>query len=315
MEQGLNRRRFLGAAVGTGAAAGLGALAPSALARKGRGRGPRHDRGRGPEGKVHPHDISIQLYTLRHIIDNDRARARQVFRALSRIGYRKVELAGRYGWSASELRRELDRAGLWAHSSHDDPRAADYDATLAGMQELGQQYTGLAWIPGPYTTERFKALAQQLNEAGEKTAAAGIQFFYHNHDFEFSNKQADGTPLYNILLEETDPELVKFELDLYWIVVGGENPLAYLSADPERYPLYHVKDKTWKDRPDAQDWEDVGPGAIDFPDIFEAGESRRVRKQYIVEHDDPNLSHPDNPDDAGLITAGIGYDYLRDVRF
>ena len=142
----------------------------------------------------------------------------------------------------------------------------------------------------------------------------GLQFFYHNHDFEFSNKQPDGTPLYDILLDETDANLVKFELDLYWIVVGGESPVDYLARDPARWPLYHVKDKTWKDRPGKEDWEDVGPGSIDFPDIFAAGQGRRVDKHFIIEHDEPPLSHPNDPE-AEYKTAQTGLNYLRDVRW
>lgn len=182
---------------------------------------------------------------------------------------------------------------------------------------MGQKFTGLAWFPPPYDKEDFwHFLAQRLNEAGALAKAAGLQFYYHNHDFEFENKQADGTPFYNILLEETDEDLVTFELDLYWIIEGGENPLAYLSADPDRYFAYHVKDRTWKARPDGEaNFEDVGPGSIDFPDIFAAGLGRpRTDKHYFVEHDAPWLSHPDGPE-AEFKTAQAGVTYLRNVRF
>ena len=181
---------------------------------------------------------------------------------------------------------------------------------------MGQKFTGLAWFPGPYTTEYFKFLAERFNEAGAMAKAEGLQFFYHNHDFEFLNKQPDGTPNYDILLEETDAGLVKFELDIYWIITGGENPLAYLSADPSRYIGYHVKDRTWKARPDGeQNFEDAGPGSIDFPDVFATGLGRpRTDKHYFVEHDSPWLSHPDDPQ-AEFKTALAGVQYLRNVRF
>ena len=153
---------------------------------------------------------------------------------------------------------------------------------------MGQKYTGLAWFGGPYDDPEFwQFLAERMNRAGELAKAAGLQFYYHNHNFEFENKQADGTPFYDLLLEQTDRDKVLFELDLYWIIRGGENPLAYLAADPSRYFAYHVKDRTWKPRgEDIQDFEDVGPGAIDFPDIFAAGLGRpRTDKHYFVEHD------------------------------
>jgi sugar phosphate isomerase/epimerase len=240
------------------------------------------------------------------------------------MGYREVEMAGYYGFEARQLRRWVDDAGLRAVSGHDgfslDPENDDwedqYRVTLEGARTMGQEYTGLAWFPGPYDSEAFwRFLAARMNRAGEIAQEFDLQFFYHNHDFEFVNKQADGTPYYDLLLDQTDRNLVKFELDLYWIVYGGENPLAYLAADPERFPLYHVKDRTWKDRgPDVQDWEDVGPGAIDFPDIFAAGAVRGFDKHYIIEHDQPSLSHPENPE-AELVTAQVGLDYLRTVRW
>ncbi len=309
MENGLNRRRFIGAAVGTGAAASMGAFAPSALGKKGRAA-----QARAYRGRLGFDDISIQLYTLRHIINDDQRNARRVFRALGEIGYRNVELAGRYGWNGRQLANQLQNAGLRAVSSHDDPRGPGWMQALRDAEAAGQQYIGMAYQQDPFTEASYKALAQQLNTAGEQAAEHGLQFFYHNHDFEFTNKRADGAPLFDTLLEDTDPGLVKFQLDLYWAIEGGVSPLEYLSADPERYPLYHVKDRTWADRPDAQDWEDVGPGAIDWPDIFASGAQRGLQKYYVVEHDDPRLSHPDEPE-AGLITAEVGFDYLINVRF
>jgi sugar phosphate isomerase/epimerase len=314
----LNRRRFLGAAIGTGAAAAAaGSWAPAATAQGG---APGRNRG------VPNNRIGIQLYTMREVMGNgDRRAVRRVLNFLGRIGYTEVELAGYAGFTATQFRRFVDDAGLRAVAGHDgvniDPAnktwQTDYMKTLNNANIMGQKYTGLAWFPPPYDQEDFwHFLAGRLNEAGQLAKGEGLQFYYHNHNFEFENKQADGTPFFNILLEETDPELVKFELDLYWIIEGGENPLDYLSADPSRYFAYHVKDRTWKDRPDGQqNFEDVGPGSIDFPDIFAAGLGRpRTDKHYFVEHDAPWLSHPDDPQ-AEFKTAQAGVTYLRNVRF
>ena len=310
----LNRRRFLGAAIGTGAAAAAsGSWTPAARAQG----------GGGGRRNVPNNRIGIQLYSLRRLIpDGDRRAVRNMFNWLGRAGYTEVEMAGYYGFTARQIRGWLDEAGLRAASGHDplDLNLPDgewqrkYKRTLEDANTLGQKLTGFAWFPGPYTAEYFKFLADRFNQAGELAAKAGLQFFYHNHDFEFTNKQADGTPLYDILLAETDANLVKFELDLYWIVVGGESPVDYLARDPARWPLYHVKDKTRKDRPHAPDFEDVGPGAIDFPDIFAAGQARRVDKHYFVEHDEPQLSHPGDPE-AEYKTALAGVKYLREVSW
>jgi sugar phosphate isomerase/epimerase len=321
MDQGLNRRRFLGAAIGTGAAAAAaGAGAPFAFADDD------DRRGRSGSGSVPRDRRSIQLYSLRRIMDRSQADAANMLRALGRMGYTEVETAGHYGWTAEEFRSVLRRYGLRADSGHDGPGfpaqsgwQTGYRESLEYAAELGQNFTGLAWFPStaqyPYQSEAtWHALADHLNEASVIAREFDLQFFYHNHDFEFSNKQANGEPMYNILLEETDWNLVKFELDLYWIVVGGESPVHYLADDPARYPLYHVKDKTWRDRPNEQDWEDAGPGSIDFPDIFAAGDGRRLDKHFIIEHDWPLLSHP-NDEAAEFKTAQTGVEYLKNVRW
>ena len=311
----LNRRRFLGAAIGTGAAAAAaGTWTPGASAQSG-------GSAAGGRRTVPNNRIAIQLYTLREIM-TDRRSVRRVLNQLGAMGYTEVEMAGHYDLTAPQLRGLLDDAGLRPVSGHDGfPIVADdswkgpYQEALDYAAELGQKYTGLAHFGGPYDEARFQRVAEQLEEAGEMAQSAGLQFFYHNHDFEFSNKQADGTPLFDILLA-TNRDRVKFQLDLYWIIEGGENPLAYLSADPARYMGYHVKDRTWKPRPDgAPNWEDAGPGSLDFPDMFAAGLGRpRTDKHYIIEHDDPFLSHPGDPD-APLKTAQTGVEFLRNVRF
>ena len=322
MEQNVNRRRFLGAAIGTGAAA---AWAPTALAH-GHDRHAHHSS--GGSGKVPRNRRGIQLYTMRRIMDRSQADASNVLRWLGRHGYTEVETAGHYGWTAAQFRRELDRAGLRAVSGHDGPdfnfpdKWQDaYRTTLAYAAELGQKLTGWAWFPGPYDdVNKWKDLVDKFNEAGAIAREFDLQFFYHNHDFEFLNKQADGTPVYNILLEECDRRLVKFEMDLFWITEGGGNGVEYLSADPSRYIAYHVKDHVWGDRrkadgSDEADWEDAGPGMLDFPDLFDAGDGRgNLDKHYIIEHDWPQLSHP-NDEDAEYKTAQNGINYLEQVRW
>jgi sugar phosphate isomerase/epimerase len=183
----------------------------------------------------------------------NQADARNVLRFLGRNGYTEVETAGHYDWTASQFRTELDRAGLKAISGHDGPDfnfpanwQDAYKTTLEYAAALGQKYTGWAWFPGPYDdVNKWKDLADKFNESGVLAKQYGLQFFYHNHNFEFENKQADGTPVYDILLEECDRNLVKFELDLFWITEGGANGVDYLKSDPARFWAYHVKDHVW----------------------------------------------------------------------
>ena len=295
MNQGIDRRRFLGAAIGAGAA-GV----------------PRNRRG-------------IQLYTMRRVMDNSQEDARRGLRRLGAMGYTEVEPYWRFEWTPQQFRRELEAAGLRVIASHDgldiDPDSTtwkdSYRENLDYAAELGQRYTGLAWYGPPYTEERFKQIADRMNEAGALAAEQGLKFFYHNHDFEFLNRRADGAPLYDVYIEETEPSLVMFELDLLWIVVGGESPLDYLRAHSRRYMGYHVKDHVWGARLNADGTtgnpvEDVGPGMLDFPDVFRAGE--RGDKHFFIEHDEPLLSHPGD-EDAEFKTAKAGIDYLRNVSW
>jgi sugar phosphate isomerase/epimerase len=315
VEHELNRRRFIGAAIGTGAAAGAASLSPAAALAGDSGSGddvPRNRRG-------------IQLYTMRRVMDNSQDDARRILRWLGRAGYAEVEPYWRFEWTPEQFRRELDAAGLRVLASHD---GLDVDSTGDGWRDgyrqnleyaaaLGQRFTGLAWYPEPYTEERFKRIAQRMNEAGAMAKAYDLQFFYHNHDFEFRNRRADGAPLYDVYLEQTEPGLVMFELDILWIVVGGESAVDYLRRNPSRYMGYHVKDHVWGTRRNADGTagnpvEDVGPGMLDFPDVFRAGGTGD--KHFFIEHDEPQLSHPGD-EEAELKTAKAGIDYLRTVSW
>jgi sugar phosphate isomerase/epimerase len=315
VEQWLNRRRFIGAAIGTGAAAaGAGSLAPAVSAGDGGGKG----------GSVPRNRRGIQLYTLRRVMDSSQEDARRWLRWLGRAGYTEVEPYWRFEWTPQQFRRELEIAGLRVNASHDglgiepgDGWKDGYRANLEYAAELGQTYTGLAWYPPPYTEERFRQIAERMNEAGAMAREYDLKFFYHNHDFEFSNRRADGSPLFDVYVERTDRRLVMFELDILWIVVGGESPVRYLRDDPRRYMGYHVKDHVWGVRRNADGTEgnpveDVGPGMLDFPEVFRAGDGSD--KHFFVEHDEPQLSHPGD-EAAELKTARAGIEYLRDVRW
>lgn len=142
----------------------------------------------------------------------------------------------------------------------------------------------------------YREVAEQFNEMGEACRDAGLQFGYHNHDFEFETME--GTTPMDIILEETDPELVVIEMDIYWWIDGGADPLAYIERYPGRFPLCHVKDRT-------ADGEmvDVGDGAIDFAAIFERSDEAGL-EHYFVEHDEP-----EDP----METVQRSYEYLREL--
>jgi hypothetical protein len=176
----LNRRRFLGAAIGTGAAAATaGSWAPTATAQGGSA---------GARRNVPNNRIGIQLYTMREKMGNgDRAAVRRVLNRLGAMGYTEVELAGYAGHTPQLFRRWLDDAGLRAPAGHDgvniDPAntiawETEYKQTLANANIMGQKFTGLAWFPGPYDDADFwQFLAERMNRAGELAQEAGLQFY------------------------------------------------------------------------------------------------------------------------------------------
>ena len=236
MEQNVSRRGFIGAAIGTGAAA---AISTPAFAH-----GNGHGHGHGGRGGSVPKDRrGIQLYTMREKMTNQ-ADARSVLRFLGKIGYTEVETAGHYGWTPQQFKSELRSAGLRAVAGHDGPGfpatsgwETGYRETLAYAKELGQKFTGFAWFPStpefPYSSENtWHELAKVLNTAGKIARDEyGLTFFYHNHDFEFLNRFG-GRYAYDILQAETDRKYVKFELDLFWITEGGGNGVAVPVGPP-----------------------------------------------------------------------------------
>lgn len=146
----------------------------------------------------------------------------------------------------------------------------------------------------------YSDLAAMLNEAGATLKEAGITLAYHNHDAEFEDL-GDGQSGYDILLAETDPENVGFELDLYWAVVGDADPVGLIEANPGRFPLFHVKDAQTVEGEDEPTFATVGQGFIDFGEIFALSETAGV-DYYFIENDRPQ------PD--GVTSTCEGYAYL-----
>jgi sugar phosphate isomerase/epimerase len=310
----LSRRGFVGAAAGAAAASTV-TWAPGASAR---GRG--HDRGR-----LLPRDlIGIQLWTVRDQVENLGFEA--VFRELSRQGYAEIEFAGYNAqgrrWSNRELRGLLRRFGLKAVGSHvgyfsNDPNAYTFSTQLEQVlddaEEIGMRYIGTASGPGERagnTIDGYKQAAEDFNRFGEAARRRGMRFYQHNHFDEF--EVVDGMRLYDVLLEETDPRLVFFELDIFWAHVGQTEHPAFRPHDypwrmPERFPLFHVKDGTF-DRAGADTgWTmtDVGDGQVPLEPFFYGLE--RDDHHYIAERDT-------FPPDGSLSGAERDYDWLADLR-
>jgi sugar phosphate isomerase/epimerase len=269
-----SRREFLKRATG---AALLAAAAPYARAFAARGA------------------IGIQLYSVRGLMAKD---AGGTLAALSAIGYREVELAGFYGMTAAQMKALLARHALAAPSSHSSltDLRAHWPQALADAQTLGQHYLVCAWIDEPdRTPDGYRKIAGEFNAFGKAARERGIQFGFHNYTYDFK-PFANGTLPYDLLLAECDPQLVKFEIDLFWMAKGGADPVAYFARWPGRFPLIHVKDMNA-----AGVMVDAGQGTIDIKAIVAHARQGGV-EHWFVEHDEP-------PDPLG--DARVSFDYLR----
>jgi sugar phosphate isomerase/epimerase len=279
----LDRRSFVKLAAGAaaGAAWGLGQGARVSAASRGLDR------------------IGVQLYSVRGLMQEDFA---GTLEAVAAAGYDEVEFAGYFGREPAEVRALLERVGLAAPASH-VPLAAlrdDLEGTLETAKTAGHRHLVCPWLAPEErdSIARYRAHAAFFNEVGAACREAGLGFAWHNHDFEL--EPIDGTVPLDVLLEETDPQLVSFEIDLYWTVHGGGDPLDYFDRDPGRFSLCHVKDRT-------ADGEmvDVGAGAIDFAAIFARSQQAGL-EYFFVEHDEP--ADP-------LASIAASHDYLRTLTF
>jgi sugar phosphate isomerase/epimerase len=243
--------------------------------------------------------IGVQLYTVRSLMQEDFA---GTLEAVAAAGYQEVEFAGYFGHPPEEVKALLERVGLEAPAAHVplDALTGDLAGTIEAARTIGHRYLVCPWLAPDdrVSIERYQELAAFWNEVGQSCRDAGLRFGYHNHDFEF--EAIGGRMPFDVLLEETDPELVDFELDLFWITKGGQDPLRYFERHPGRFTLCHVKDMAA-----GGEMVEVGRGEIDFAAIFAQAE-RAGLKHFFVEHDQP--ADP-------LASIAASHDHLRALKF
>lgn len=226
--------------------------------------------------------IGLQLYTLRDIM---KVSVPATLKLVADVGYNELEFAGYFDYSAKEISTILQGEGLTAPSAHIQLDAFDnnLEKVLDDAQTVGHKYLVVPWLSeaqrgvgiGPY-----QALAEKLNLIGEACSKANITLAYHNHDFEFEVR--DGKTPLDVLITETNPNLVTMELDLYWAVKAGKDPVDYFKTYPGRFKLWHVKDMATDGS-----FADVGTGIIDFETIFAHGKLAGIEHKF-VERDQTN---------------------------
>jgi sugar phosphate isomerase/epimerase len=304
-----SRREFLiqaGAALTTG---GLWAAKPSRV-----------------EANPLGHRIGLQLYTVREQLEKD---FDGTLKQVAAAGYKEVELAGFFGKEPVEIKKSLNSAGLHCHSLHISGPGGMQEA-LRYADEIGTKYViSSVVLPKPLpegkfdvkaflgaierlTLDDYKSVAEECNKMGEEVKKKGIQFAYHNHNFEF--KPFAGGIGYNELLGSTSPSLVKFELDCGWMVAAGQDPSTYLKKYPDRYRLLHIKDFKATAQPSFGVEEntrpepaELGRGHIDYRPVFAAASHSQV-EYYYVEQEPPFVDLP------AMEAIKVDYDYLRNMQ-
>lgn len=261
-------------------------------------------------GSISEKEIGLQLYSLRAQLQADTPGTLDKVKA---FGFRTVELAGTYQLTPEQFRQELDARGLKAISGHFpyERYRDDVEGVARDAQILGLKYAGCAWIPhsDPFDEKTCREAAAVFNHAGEVLAKHGVSFFYHTHGYEFQPYQ-NGT-LFDLLMRETNPKFVHYEMDVFWIVHPGQDPIKLLEKYSNRWQLMHVKgmkDSTptglLTGHSDVSNDVAVGQGKIDYAPILQVG--KRIGIKYFIIEDESPSSEQQIPESLA---------YLRSVKW
>ena len=256
-------------------------------------------------------NIGLQLYSLRDLVKDEGIQ--KVLETAAKIGYKNLETAGYdngriYGLAPAEFKKMVNDLGMRCTSAHlgqaitketEAEVMAWWDKAIEAHNELGVKYMVQPWMPvnDQTTLDDIKMYCDYFNTVGYKTAAASIAFGYHNHDFEF--RTIDNQVIYDFMLDNVSPNHVFFQMDVYWVTVGGFDPVAYLKARPSQFKTVHIKD----------DKEIGASGNMNFQPIFEQMATNNVRDWYV------EVEQYTNNDPVASVTESFNYlnkaDYVK----
>ena len=220
----------------------------------------------------------IQLYTLRDVLPAD---PKGVLKQLAGFGYTQIEsyegAQGMFwGMSNTEFKKYIGDLGMKMVSSHCDINK-DFEKKAAEAAEIGMKYLICPYKGPQKSIDDFKKFADEFNAKGEICKKNGIRFAYHNHDYSF--KAMNGEVPQDVMMKGTDASLVDFEMDMYWVVTAGEDPLAWMKKYPNRFKLCHVKDRA-KGATEGFDSCTLGEGSIDYASILRS--AKKMGMEYLI---------------------------------
>lgn len=224
--------------------------------------------------------FGIQLYTLRDIIGDD---PKGVIQSLAEFGYKQIEsyegpMGLFWGMSHTEFKQFLDDNGLAMISTHANV-FENFEQKVEQLSEIGVPYIICPYVGPQESIDDFYELAETFNGLGQIASDAGMNFAYHNHAYSF--EELDGEIPQVVMMDNTDPDLVDFQMDIYWVVAAGENPDEWLRRYSGRFTSGHVKDYSGGENPESVI---LGQGTIDFPSVIQVAKENGM-KYFIVEQE------------------------------
>jgi sugar phosphate isomerase/epimerase len=240
------------------------------------------------QGSAYKGRTGLQIYSLRDSIFKN---PKKVLEEIASYGYKELETFGYgegklFGLTVKEYGDHVKSLGMRTVSGHYgiDLLTKNWERSCADAAALGQEYVVVPWMSDQYykTLSTLKSTCELINKAGETAKKAGLRIGYHNHAFEFG--KVEGQVIMDVMLKELDPALVGLELDLFWVVNAGQDPIAYFRKYPGRFEQWHVKDM---DKSDKEKNADVGTGSIDFRPIFAQAKLSGMKHFYIEQETYP----------------------------
>lgn len=247
-------------------------------------------------------NIGVQLYTFRKEMGVDAA---GTLKKIAGLGFKQIESAKSkkghyYGLGPKGMKNVCNDLGMNLRSGHVH-LDKDWHKTLNEAVEAGQEYIIVSSMPSKgQTVSNYKSVAEMFNKAGEAAKKMNLKFGYHNHAYEFET--VNGITLYDVLMDNTDPELVHMELDLGWVIVGGKDPLDYFRKYPGRFPLWHLKDMDIA----AKHSTEFGKGGLDILEMFKNSEASGLKYAFVEQEEYAN-----NPTES----MKLNMEYLNKINY